>query len=369
MAFSGEILDLAEQAYQAVSVPSAWSVLLQSLADTLQCGHVLLFWGAVDEGRLIASGLDKSDLERFAVPEFIRLGKQAYYDKLPENHVVSSSSFISDWDMERTTFYNEVIRPANGFRAASLACRRDAPFVLAACRERKADPFEERELTLLQALQPHLSSAIEMANRFKVVEDTARGLAGLLECSSEGVVLLDGGGAPVFANRRAETILAKSRALMLRPCGLVAADPATDIKLHKAIKAAAKGDARSMPVQFSLSAQSAMSIRIVSVGSPGFFLFGEARARVAVFLNEPDTDGVLNRAALRDVFHLTERECDVATLLAAGESLRVIAERFQLSRWTVRHYLKIIFEKTETNSQVALVALLRSTPLTVPLSR
>jgi DNA-binding CsgD family transcriptional regulator len=67
--------------------------------------------------------------------------------------------------------------------------------------------------------------------------------------------------------------------------------------------------------------------------------------------------------ALRQLFGLTEREAQIAALLAEGSSLSTIAERLHLGLGTVRNHMKIIFGKTSTGRQGELVALLCSLQL------
>jgi DNA-binding CsgD family transcriptional regulator len=63
-------------------------------------------------------------------------------------------------------------------------------------------------------------------------------------------------------------------------------------------------------------------------------------------------------AFIRQALCLTEREAQIAGLLAEGLSLPVIAERFHLSLGTLRNHVKSIFRKTGTRRQGELVALL-----------
>jgi DNA-binding CsgD family transcriptional regulator len=55
---------------------------------------------------------------------------------------------------------------------------------------------------------------------------------------------------------------------------------------------------------------------------------------------------------------LTEREAQIATLLAEGSSLPAIAGSLRLGLGTIRNHVKRIFGKTGTRRQGELVALL-----------
>jgi DNA-binding CsgD family transcriptional regulator len=82
-------------------------------------------------------------------------------------------------------------------------------------------------------------------------------------------------------------------------------------------------------------------------------------AGVAMLVTEPDAPPPIDKEALADDFHLTQREADVACLLASGADLNVIAASLDLGLGTVRFHLKNAFQKTGTRSQAGLVALAR----------
>lgn len=61
---------------------------------------------------------------------------------------------------------------------------------------------------------------------------------------------------------------------------------------------------------------------------------------------------------LQVLFKLTPQESAIASLLSSGLGLKEIAEKQQLAYETVRSHTKTVFQKTETNRQTELVALL-----------
>jgi DNA-binding CsgD family transcriptional regulator len=61
---------------------------------------------------------------------------------------------------------------------------------------------------------------------------------------------------------------------------------------------------------------------------------------------------------LRDLFLLTPAECRLAARLCCGEALDRIAKDLNVTRGTLRGYLKALFWKTGTRRQGELIALL-----------
>jgi DNA-binding CsgD family transcriptional regulator len=71
-----------------------------------------------------------------------------------------------------------------------------------------------------------------------------------------------------------------------------------------------------------------------------------------------EADVRLPEDALRDVLGLTRAESRLAQALFAGANLQEAANRFDVSLNTVRVQLANVFDKTQTNRQSELIALL-----------
>ena len=65
-----------------------------------------------------------------------------------------------------------------------------------------------------------------------------------------------------------------------------------------------------------------------------------------------------NSHVLRAVYHLTEKESAVAEALVRGWTLDEYCGHSHVSKHTARSQLKAVYRKTNTSSQVGLVALL-----------
>ena len=86
---------------------------------------------------------------------------------------------------------------------------------------------------------------------------------------------------------------------------------------------------------------------------------GSTNGRVAIIVQPAGEDYAL---PLRlEVFGLTPREREIATLVARGLDTAAIAERLVISPWTVQDHLKAVFAKTDTRSRRELLARSSST--------
>jgi len=76
---------------------------------------------------------------------------------------------------------------------------------------------------------------------------------------------------------------------------------------------------------------------------------GTTSERVAIVIHRASRE---HAAPLRlETYGLSDRERQIATLIATGLSTKALAERLFLSPWTVQDHLKSIFDKTGTRSR------------------
>jgi DNA-binding CsgD family transcriptional regulator len=331
---------------------------MESLADMLNSDHAMLWMGAgpVSQADLVATRVDHEEFTR----------RQAVYDANAPQFAEwlpigagTRAALIPDRDYERDSHYNEVVRHVGGFHALFARGRQPgAAFRLAACRHRKHGNFAQDELARLERLMPHLANVSSLHIRLGIAEAKESALTGLLDRLSTALVLMDGSGRPVFANKAAER-LAESGDIELRCDGLAAGTDAATRSLREAIAAvSAEAVAESRNVCLGrTTSRLPLLATVLPFAEFEIALPGCAAPRAAVFISEPERADAVDRRAVSQLFGLTPRETDVAVLLAEGMSLDGIAERLGLGRGTVGSHLKRAFDKTDTHSQAALTAL------------
>jgi DNA-binding CsgD family transcriptional regulator len=359
--------------YGAVMAPAEWPAALESVIELLGADHAIAFAVGPDDSApfLACSRMDTWHAARFPTPECLRIG-EPFLRLLPPGRVVSSANVVSDDDLERALYYQELIRPAKAFY--SLNARVDVPARAAAfvnfCRSRNGGAFDNRAEKTLQAMLPHFGAALELMHRLQAVRQQNESLLQLLDQLDSGVILVGAAAEPSFINSQAMRILAEADGLMLGPTGLLAATSAATGQLRQAI-AGVRGlyDGRSRP---DPAAEPQMRLRLPRLSHrpplllslyPIWRLDGATasipRPSVGIFVTEPDACGRIDRDALADAFRLTPHEAAVADLLASGHDLKAAARALLIGIGTARNHLKHVFEKTDTHSQARLMAVLR----------
>jgi DNA-binding CsgD family transcriptional regulator len=82
------------------------------------------------------------------------------------------------------------------------------------------------------------------------------------------------------------------------------------------------------------------------------------QAKVVIFVDDPAAKLSAGNGIFTVLFGFTPAECRVAEALLAGESPKVIADRFAITENTVRTQIRSLYDKTSTRGMAALIGLL-----------
>lgn len=189
---------------------------------------------------------------------------------------------------------------------------------------------------------------------------SARSLAMALDLIAAAVVLAKADGSVVFANRRAEELLARGDGLRVSAGGqLLVASSAELQRLRTLISAAAR---RS--ISDPNSAGGAISIGRPLSGGPLLVTVSPLREQAAaaaamIFITDPLDGTHSSAAALSALFGLTPAEASLASAMADGKkTVQDAAAHLGWSNETARSFLKSVFRKMNVSRQAEMVAIL-----------
>ena len=351
--------------YAATLARDDWGAVLEHVRDAFAGHHVLLAMHDLGTGAVpfaASVGIEQENQARFLSTDAVRRSAPIY-GAFPMDTALPRNALISDGDFARSDFYDEFVRPMQGFHSVGAFLR--GPDQLTAsiniCRPERADAYDLPDATALQLMLPHVAMALELQARMKAANARSHGLERLLDCFAIAALVCDSSGRPGFMNARAQSLIAAGDGLSLCPAGLAAATLNGTRDLRAAIARVAASGETSGPAAIRLKLQRPSQRPDLRVTlTPLSRLDPDAcGAGVAMLVTEPDTPPPIDKEALTDSFHLTQREADVAYLLASGVPLNAIAAALDLGLGTVRFHLKNAFQKTGTSSQAALVAVAR----------
>lgn len=188
-----------------------------------------------------------------------------------------------------------------------------------------------------------------------------------LDLIALGIVLLDAQGSIVHANRAARGMAQTSEYFSIRGAVLRATDPMCDKALQQAIGEAqnpgtAERDAiRGVMLHGNGQAISAL-ICTLAPEAHG------TQPRVALFVSPPNQVKKVSEQLLIELFDLTPTEARVAASLTRGARPADVADALGVSQTTIAFHLRNLFQKTGTNRQTDLVALILAGPMAVETS-
>jgi DNA-binding CsgD family transcriptional regulator len=260
--------------------------------------------------------------------------------------------------LDRDPYYQEFLRPAGFFwhANAALTFGRDEYVELSLKRRVEAGPYQREDALTLDAVLPQLRAAARLATR--ALDSDATAVSTLLRDRGDPLYQLDAMGRVLSTetlkvfDRAEHPISVIGRKLRARDGSI---QPALD---HAVAMAVARPGAVGLS---PLTAGSKCRHFIQVVPVPGLardiFLSAAATA-VLIDVRSPLPYRRLAASTIGHALALTDREADVACLLAEGLSPAAIAERLRMQPATARVHLRSIFEKTGTKRQAELVAFL-----------
>lgn len=223
-------------------------------------------------------------------------------------------------------------------------------------------PFDAQEVALIAKIRPHLVRALEMQTRLEGARINSELQLSLLDRLASGVWLIGRDGEVLLASAGANALHDRGD-MQLRDGRLHMADSDYDRLLQRAIGLAKSGLVSQTDGAFlapSITGGRPLNVVVTPLAPPSAASLilgysGWPAALVAASDSDPQLD--LKVEATRRTYGLTEAETRVLRGFMTGISLADIAAQSGSSVHTVRTQVKSIMDKTETNSQRMLMAL------------
>jgi DNA-binding CsgD family transcriptional regulator len=277
-------------------------------------------------------------------------------------------SIIPSWELVRTEFYCDYLRPQDCYhRLCGVPLRLGHETIfLTVMRAPAQVEFDDRDVADLQRLLPHLGRSLHL--RHHLLRRCARQgpLRELLDALPAAVWIVDGDRRLVTMNAAAEAQLARGVGLRLVGGRLVAAggsDPGGALRraIHAAALAPSAGGSAGGRVTVPLGhGHQPLMLHVSPLGArtdAGGQLAQPERLVAIIGLGLAGDDGEAV-ADLAGAYGLTQAEARLCGQLLSGADLAEAAARLGVSRNTVRTQLRRVFAKTGAHSQAALMRLI-----------
>ncbi len=358
---------MIETIYGAAIEPTKWIEVLQALmrlcgADSaaMTTQHV-----ATGTGTRVTVGYAEADRPRYfdGFSTLNPLFKQLLQKPLGVPH--PHQTLVDDTAFRRGRYFNEYCRPNGLYFMAGLIIDRqdDAVEWLTLNRDYRGSAYHPQALRPLTRLVPHIRRASKISLRLKEARAGCMAWEASLDALAHALVVLDQHGRVVFANRTVRALAAARDGFILRADGVSA--PAASSALAQLIAHATRGDSNGVrtggnAVLPRRIAPLPLSASIIPLPSENAWPMENIPSALLLIV-DPAHPVRLNAALLMAMFGLTEREAELATLLASGHNLDVAAGCLGVGRETARTHLARALAKTGSARQADLVRLVLTT--------
>lgn len=352
---------------------SNWQIFLDRLSQMTEISSGYLISSDLHSGNLcLAAGGPNYDPapmalynEQYGTNDPFRQG----FLMKPRTGLIDGDELVAKNDLMRTEIWNELLSPYDLHHVTMLCgrCEDTSIETLSLWRDSKQGPLSSASIQLLQALAPHVKTALHLNSRLHLV-DSCRSLAeAALDALETMIVIVDRTGRVQHLNRLAAQRLGALVGIGIRSGTLVASDAVENAQLQALLqRATAEAGRKSLPLSGGAmkirrpDARTDVQLSVLPASEhPGV----EKKSRSAIiFIGEPDAALRSRGDLLRELYRLTATESRLADCLLQGNDLRDAAERLTITWATARFHLKRVFAKTGTRRQSELMRLMLTLP-------
>lgn len=264
--------------------------------------------------------------------------------------------------LERSAFWNEFLVPigAHHLTILRLSLRGSDVTTITLGRPDHHGVFEDDDIARLRPIHRHLVRAERLWRSLGLRQAALDQFDTLLATSSHALFFLDDQLAVLRRTAAADALLTRGGALRVVSGRLHAHGMAIDAAVQHALASALRGGAPSPVAIVGRRPEDGVMLSVARLGERAMAGVSGARCLLvsARPLVAPDP-----AAAVRERWGLTTAEAELALALRAGETLRTVAARREVSINTIRNQLGAIFDKTGSRRQQDLVRLLLDGPM------
>jgi len=368
---------IIEQIYDAVKQPEEWKDVVDRVVRTFASNSGILSIEKANQSAVLSSqhvGFDDDAIEQYASYYF---AKDVWTRKLTElpstqfypTHIHTSqkqylnSEWYTDWGSLCRMHY------ALGGHVASSG---NLQVRLAIQRSEREGHYQPEENHHINRLFAHLRRAMDLSQHFADVQLHQQTAQQILDQLSVAAFAVEVDGLIQFQNSAAELLLQRNGVL-------VASNNRLKLKTReqgqlswmlKANILSGQGkEQQYIPALQATAMNQRLELRISPLVVTEHQFGFQTRKVLALVLIKPLNDIPPNSAELGSFYGLTNRQTQIAARLCQGHSIDQAATEMQIKASTARSHLKSIFQKTQTNSQSQLVALLLGSATTLVLPK
>lgn len=330
--------------------PADFADAMERAARPLGFDHFCMVYSDLQKLEFVAAAHAADGLEVYAREGWIEADYRARTvglvgpDRLYVDHLV-----VPEEDRLRTTIFHDLYVPKRmAWFAGWQSNLAGADWIFSLARGREHGPVRPEEAETITTFMPHARRTALMARAVR--EARASGMAEGLAAAGHPSIVLDDAGRTVLVTPAASALFGHD--FGVRNGVLWARDPAS-MKQVARLTAAASGRLDDVVLEPAVirreDGRKPVSMQPLPVRGLGLDLL--PGARLVLLLIDLDRKGGAAAADLMRLFDLSPAEAEVATRLAAGDTLAQIADGRKVALETVRVQLKGVLRKMDASRQ------------------
>lgn len=319
--------------------------------------------------------------ENNSIQKVYSYNKDPYWDQAYQDHYVNVDPWLNNIFTERKTYiacshhlipnntyktmeyYNEFINPQKIHYGlgTKFHINQSSYCYLALNRDIQKQEFNKKDVNYLQLLVPHLQKALLINDKTDNLELEYNLLSHALNQVSNPLLLVNKKGKILYVNQPAEEIIKKQSAITIRNDHLTFVPQKENKKLLQLIYSAAQESKESSIQQGGSMVYTDpinniyLSLLISPVNPDKANLDTTSHETALILLNSNDQQQTVSPELLKSLYKLTQAESRLTIELCKGFSLDEIADRFSLSKNTLRTQLRSCFNKVGVSRQSELI--------------
>ena len=379
MGFDERFNSLIAKIYNAGGNPAKWQDVLIDLQKVLGCQTIMMGVSSpnpMEHSFSLDYSLNFDPDFKLSYDEYFFQTNYLLIESIKRKSLVAGKilniqDLIQDGRFEESEFYNDWLKPQGLYYASSCVLNfgKDYQGLFTVNRNSKEGPFSKNDLRMLKMIAVHLQNSVFQARYIGESISSLMEYERALEVFPAGIALINEKGEVIFKNRETERIIAQADGLNMDSAGRFKCnDRAKERQLgrliFKTVRETKKvGDTKEVLIHIDRPSGRKPYTAWVSKVSWHELPFDVRQGRAIIVIDDPhrELEKIIDR--LIKLYGLTPAEAKLTSLLVSGYTLERATEILGVSKNTTRTQLRNACQKTNTSSQVELVALTAGNPI------
>lgn len=362
---------LISNIYDAALEPGQWKKMLENLMLTFNGEQATLrIIDSTSNTVLLHYDHNKDPIWNKLYREYY-IHQDPWLNKILKNGkaaIACTHHFLQDKEYEKLGFYRDFVGPQGTHYGLGGRIHVDKNITgfIAINRNRNKWGFESEYMSSLQFLTPHIQKALLINDRTHNVELKQNLLRDALNKINNPIVLVNKNGEILFINSQAEKLIEQQAGIAIQNNHVYILSQADNKKLNKLIHQAT--DPNSLLQQGGglhfthPTDQASMSILVSPINPNRVNNDTQSNENALLVLSSHNQWQPLSADLLSSLYDLTRAEARLTVSLCQGLTLDDMANKFSLSKNTLRSQLRSCFNKTGVSRQAELIRYISEGP-------